>query len=346
MRKLKKLGIFLGTVILFFLIINIIPPSKAVENNPFIIKDGEKTMLAAHRGGADTNPENTMKAFKSAVNEYQVDILESDLYLTKDGYLVYNHDEYIDETCDVNEDMSLEEVEDMIDEDASKAHYIKDYTLEELRQFNFGHFFEDKNGNMPYHNLVSKNQENRLEVLKENGLQIVEMSELFDTFYQANEDLLFIVEIKNEGDNGKKAVDQLVDVLENKYPNYKNQIVVGTFHPEIEDYLKESYPSILRGASTKGAAGFVITEMFKVNIFNNNNFACLQIPMEYEIKGIEINLDKKMYIKRAHRRNIAVQYWTINNEEDMKRLIDLGCDAIMSDDLEVCRRVIDTYSPK
>ena len=32
------------------------------------------------------------------------------MYLTKDGYLVYNHNAYIDETCNVNGDISLEDV--------------------------------------------------------------------------------------------------------------------------------------------------------------------------------------------------------------------------------------------
>jgi len=341
MKKLKIFGIIFGSLVAFFLIINIIPPSKAVDNNPFIRLESEKTMIAAHRGGADTNPENTMMAFKSAVNDYQVDILESDLYLTKDGYLVYNHDSYIDETCDVNGDKTLEEVKDMIDEDSSKKHYIKDYTLEELRQFNFGYYFE-KDGKMPYHHLISYT-DTKEAALKELGLQIVEMSELFEAFYDTNKDLKFIVEIKNKGEEGKGAVDKLVKALNEKYPDYKNQIVVGTFHPEIEDYLKENYSDIHRGASTKGAAKFVLTQKLGVNLFDNSNFTCLQIPMEYEIKDIEIELDKKGLIRRAHRRNIAVQYWTINEEDEMRELIELGCDAIMSDDLELCKKVIDSY---
>ncbi len=337
-RKLKIFGIVIGTIITFLLVINIIPPAKAVETNPFIRKENEKTMLAAHRGGAKTNPENTLKAFKEAVNTYQVDILESDLYLTKDGYLVYNHDEYIDETCDVNGDKTLAEVKKMIKEDSSKAHYIKDYTLEELREFNFGYYFE-KDGVRPYKDLTKE------EVI-EQDLKIVEVSELFKEFYTTNEDLLFIVEIKNSGDEGGyEACDKLVKALD-EYENYKDQIVIGTFNPEIEDYLKETYPSLYRGASTKGAAVFVITQMLKVNLFDTNNFACLQIPMEYDIKGIEIELDKKTYIKRAHRRNIAVQYWTINDKDEMEELIDLGCDAIMSDDLELGREVIDNYTAK
>ena len=80
--KKSRLGlrIFLSvitTIVMFMLTINVIPPSKVVDYNPFL-KQGEKLpMVAAHRGGATTNPQNTMKAFKSAVNEYQVDIAPS-----------------------------------------------------------------------------------------------------------------------------------------------------------------------------------------------------------------------------------------------------------------------------
>ncbi len=58
-------------------------------------------MIAAHRGGGVSNPENTLLAFREAVYTIGVDIIESDLYLKKDGYLVYNHDAYIDRTCNI-----------------------------------------------------------------------------------------------------------------------------------------------------------------------------------------------------------------------------------------------------
>ena len=62
-------------------------------------------IVEGHRGYCAKYPENTMLAFREAVSTIGVDIIESDLYLTKDGYLVYNHDEYIDETCNVNGDV-------------------------------------------------------------------------------------------------------------------------------------------------------------------------------------------------------------------------------------------------
>ena len=333
-RKLKNFGVAVLSIAAFMTLINVVPPAKSVSDNPFIKGENEKVMIAAHRGGADNNPENTLLAYRKAVNEYKVDILESDLYLTKDGYLVYNHDSYVDETCNINGDISYEEMDNLID-DKSNRHYIEDYTLEELKQYNFGYYFKDKEGNRPYKDLTN-------EEVKEKGLQILEVEDLFKEFYETNKDLLFIVEIKNSGERGYEACDKLASAL-NKYPEYKDQIVIGTFNPEIETYLKETYPSLHRGASTAGAAGFVITEMLKVNLFNTNKFTCLQVPMSYDIKGIEIKLDSKMYINRAHRRNIAVQYWTINDKEEMKYLADLGCDAIMTDDLDAAKEFIEEY---
>ena len=107
-KALKIIGIILAALVLFFAVINIIPPKKNVEANPFVVEKGELPMIAAHRGGGKNNPENTMLAFSEAVNTIGIDIIESDLYLTKDGYLVYNHDSYIDETCNVNGDLSLD----------------------------------------------------------------------------------------------------------------------------------------------------------------------------------------------------------------------------------------------
>ena len=153
--------------------------------------------------------------------------------------------------------------------------------------------------------------------------------------------MLFIVEIKNGEELGYKACEILNQTLE-QYPEYKDQIVVGTFHDEIEEELKTKYPELLRGAPTGTAAKFILTQFLGVNLFDNSDFACLQIPMSYDI-GIELPLDQKTLIDRAHRRNIAVQYWTINDPDEMRRLIELGCDAIMTDDPKLLKEVLEEY---
>lgn len=328
-RKIIIITSLLLTIVLFFTIINVIPPSKVIETNPFISTKG-LPMACVHRGGGVTAPENTLKAYKTSLSLYDAEIFETDLWLTKDGKIVLNHDETLNRTSDCLELGYTGEVK------------ISDLTLEELQNFNFGYNFQDDEGNYPYRNLVDKDTSNRKEIIRENDLAIVEINDFFKTFYDENPNLLFIVEIKNSGDAGYKVADMLDELLTNKYPLYKNRIVIGTFHNEIEKYLRISHPSLLRGASTNVATKFILTQMFKVNLFDNDKFACLQIPPK--LKGIDLTWNT--YISRAHKRNIAVQYWTINDEAEMKKLISKNVDAIMTDNPILLKQVLDEYRNK
>ncbi len=327
----KIFGGILGVILLFFVVSNVIPPRPNVEENPFVVEKGDLPMIAAHRGGGANHPENTLLAFRAAVETVGVDIIESDLYLTKDGYLVYNHDSYIDETCNVNGDISLEEVKELC-KDKSRRHYISDMTLAELQQYNFGFYFEDESGERIYRDITSP---------AAMGLQIATADQLFSLFYESHPELLFIVEIKDSGERGVEACRILSEQLE-AYPGYMDQIVIGTFHDEIEVELKTNYPQLLRGAPTGTARDFVLTQYLGVNLFNRSDFACLQIPLSYDI-GVEIPLDAMTLVRRAHRRNIAVQYWTINDPDEMRMLIEMGVDCIMTDDPVLLKEILAEY---
>ena len=77
-RVLKIIGIVLAAILLFFVVINVIPPKKNVENNPFVVGKGNLPMIAAYRGGGANNPENTMLAFREAVETMGVDCIMTD----------------------------------------------------------------------------------------------------------------------------------------------------------------------------------------------------------------------------------------------------------------------------
>jgi glycerophosphoryl diester phosphodiesterase len=87
--------------------------------------DPDKVVVTAHRGFSGRYPENTLLAFRQAV-ELDVDIIEFDVRGTRDGVPVVLHDATLDRTSD-------------------GAGPVHDYTLDELRAFNFsywqgGHF--------------------------------------------------------------------------------------------------------------------------------------------------------------------------------------------------------------
>lgn len=77
--------------------------------------------IFAHRGYSAKYPENTMAAFKAAL-QHPVDGIEFDVHMTKDGHVVVMHDEKVDRTT-------------------NGKGYIKDMTLEQLKKLDAGSYF-------------------------------------------------------------------------------------------------------------------------------------------------------------------------------------------------------------
>ena len=176
---LKLLLCVLLAIAAFLAVINIIPPKKVAKENPFLKSRDALPMIAAHRGGGVSNPENTLMAFRAAVNEYGIQICETDLWMTADGHLVYSHDSTINRMA--------------CPEGAEKV-TIAEHTLAELRAYNMGYNFKDPaTGGYIYRDLTEAEQQ-------EKGLKILEFHELLEEFYGSRKDLLFIVEIKNSGE--------------------------------------------------------------------------------------------------------------------------------------------------
>ncbi|MFT9497801.1 glycerophosphodiester phosphodiesterase [Anaerosolibacter sp.] len=81
----------------------------------------ERPHIFAHRGASGYAPENTMAAFRKAL-EMGADGIELDVHLSKDGHLIVCHDETLQRTTD-------------------GMGWIKDLTLEEIRKYDGGSWF-------------------------------------------------------------------------------------------------------------------------------------------------------------------------------------------------------------
>lgn len=84
----------------------------------FWTQSKKNIFVAAHRGWSEKYPENTMQAFRAAV-ELGVDQIETDVRVTKDGELVLIHDAAVDRTTD-------------------GTGLVIDYTYDELMQLDAG----------------------------------------------------------------------------------------------------------------------------------------------------------------------------------------------------------------
>lgn len=88
-------------------------------------------LLIAHRGGAALAPENTLLAFRRAVEWWRADILEMDVQPTRDGEAVVFHDPTLDRTTD-------------------GSGPIAEHTLAEIRELDAGFRFSTDGRTTPF----------------------------------------------------------------------------------------------------------------------------------------------------------------------------------------------------
>ena len=65
---------------------------------------------------------------------------------------------------------------------------------------------------------------------------------------------------------------------------------------------------------------------------------CLQVPTH----AGKVPLVDRRFLRRAHRAGLPVHVWTIDDEDEMNRLLDLGVDGIMTDLPAVLRGVLES----
>ena len=197
-------------------------------SNPHIVfENGVK--ISAHRAGGSLAPEETLRAFKTCVEatDYNVEILEFDLHITKDGHLVLLHDHTINRTSNATEHFGEDDI------------HVMDKTLEELKELNCGENFCDLNGESPFKGLRGDDIPD--------DVRILALEELLDYLQEVGADLDFIIEIKDGGEDGERAMDILYDTLV-RY-NIVERTIVGTFQDNVTKYIDETYPQVTRSAS-------------------------------------------------------------------------------------------------
>jgi len=223
-----------------------------------ILEVNSKPVVAAHRGYKAAYPENTLLAFKKAL-ELGIEMLELDLHLTKDNEVVIIHDETLERTT-------------------NGTGKIGEYTLEELRQLDAGLWFAKEFSGLriptlkefcelikPYQKLLLnveiKPAENAVEVvdeafviLKEYGLisrcvftsfDAKIIAYLHDTYNQKTQgfiaDSMFNYDAGEQGTYSKMwsiaiPMNKLTPEIVKKYKNMS--LLVWCFCPDTEEQAK------------------------------------------------------------------------------------------------------------
>ncbi len=281
---------------------------RSVQTNKGkLFADEGHAQIAAHRAGAGIAPENTPMAFDICLNtkEFSVKELEFDLHMTKDNKLIILHDGSLDRTTDAVEKFGRKNIKP------------SDLTYEEISKLNPGESFVTDTGEMPYKGLRNGD-------IPE-GLSIPLLEDIIDKI-EAHGEYLYSIDIKDDSETGRKSADALIKLINDK--GIADRVIVATFNSDITSYLTKKYPKTQRSIGVREGVFFYFA--YALNIKLNKEklpFKAVQLPAnQYKI----IRLGTERFIRYCHSLGIAVQYWTIDDIDEIKRLSDIGADCIIT----------------
>ena len=255
---------------------------------------GEWPINLAHRGASALAPENTIEAFRLAV-EAGAGGLELDVHMTRDGHIVVIHDATVDRTTN-----------------GSGA--VSEMTLDELRGFDAGHNFSPDGGpTLPY---------------RGRGVRVPTLGEVLEEL----PGVAINVDIKA----GSPGIEETVLGVLREAKALRRALVVSTPHATVKQFRKVSGGRIATGASRWEIGVFYILSRLRLERIVRPTYTALQVPLRH--RGILVVTPH--FVRAAHARGVRVDAWTINQADEMHRLLDLGVDVIMTDRPEMLTEVL------
>lgn len=91
-----------------------------------------RPLVIAHRGASGHRPEHTIEAYRLAI-DMGADVIEPDLVVTNDGFLIARHENEIGETTDVAQKFPGRQRTKTIDGKSVTGWFTEDFTLAEIR---------------------------------------------------------------------------------------------------------------------------------------------------------------------------------------------------------------------
>ena len=334
-KGLKVTAIVLAVIAVIYLTLVLIPrPDNFKLDNP-MLKDSEMPLLIAHGGGNKEFPDNTLEAFYNAYSVDENVMMETDVSITKDGVVILSHDTTLDRKTNVTGAIAEWNYSDLM---AQKVDF--GYTNPTENQVLNGErkHFVDENGVEKYPTDVTYPE--GVTARDEKVFLATTLEELIVAF----PDNRINVEIKQDGELGFKALAEIVRLLE-KYDAF-DRVVLASFHDDLYNEYKRMQKAgevpgeFMYSPGTGGATNFFVLQFLGLDVFFRDGMCVFQLPMEQ----FGFNLATETLVNTAHKHNLAVHYWTINDVEDMKYLIEIGADGIMTDYPHRLKEVYENYS--
>jgi glycerophosphoryl diester phosphodiesterase len=239
----------------------------------------QQSMNISHRGASGHAPEHTLAAYELG-KIMKGDYIEIDLQMTKDGELIAMHDETIDRTTD-------------------GTGLIKEFTLEELKSFDAGSWFNEAYPDKAKPEYM--------------GLEVPTLREVIDRFgVEAN----FFIETKSP----------------EMYPGLEEKLVEILYEYDLVGEQKQTGKVIIQSFSAESLKKVRLLDDSIPLVQLLSYYAPAVITNEEVIKikeyasgiGMHFTAISPGYVKKVRDSGLLIYPYTVNEKEDMEMLLDWG----------------------
>ncbi len=195
--------------------------------------------------------------------------------------------------------------DETIDRTTDGTGAIRDLALAEIKQLDAAYDFSTDEGKThPY---------------RGQGITVPTLEELFQAF----PDKRFGIEIKQT-----KPIEtaKRFCALIHQY-NMQDKVLVSSFRQENMDAFRKECREVATSATENEAKLFYVLNLLGLTRAFTPNYSSFQIPEESG--GIQVLTPQ--FIDAARERNLPIVPWTINEEADLKRIVELGVEGINTD---------------
>ncbi len=271
------------------------PTKKAQAEDTFDIE--------GHRGCRGLYPENTLPAFQKAL-ELNVNTLELDLAVSADSQLVVSHEPYFRAGLSIDPDGNPVTKEDQL------SHNIYEMTYDEVKRYDVGSLSDDR----------YPEREN-LKTFKPLFRSVVNKAQQYSfTFNQDEPD--YNIEIKRrpefDGKYHPSGIEFVNLVLaEVAELNIQNNTIIQSFDIESLQMVKAKNPDIRTALLIEN----------EISVADN----IIALGFKPDIYSCYFKLLKAEDIVYCHGKGIKVIPWTVNDVSDMKAMVAVGVDGLITD---------------
>jgi glycerophosphoryl diester phosphodiesterase len=265
-----------------------------------------RVIAFAHQGGSFEGPSSTLAAIALAL-EVGASAIELDVHATKDRRIVVCHDSTVERTT-------------------NREGTIAEMTLLELSQLDNAYWWIDGDvvtpGRPPHEYLL------RGRAPEDRRYAVATLDEVAATF----PGVLLNLDIKGTAPLVEPYEELLAHEL--RRLDLSDRVIVASFHDDAIQAFRQFAPGVATSAATNETAVFYLSHLEDPVV---PPVVAFQVPPRYG----EIDVVTVSFLEVAHAAGIAVHVWTINEEEEMARLLDLGVDGLVSDRPSVLAALLD-----